>query len=197
MTKRIFIGAILGAIIAFIWGNISWVVMDWHMQTLHQFKDEATVVKVIKDNAPVSGVYIIPRMPSAFSAKPGEDKRTLKAQHDARVTEGPRAFVAVTVGPGDPAMKKQIAQYFLTYLGYAFILSILLACCAGGNYIGRVFYVGFLGLLMASYSEFLGVTWFNFSWEYALLNSLDGLIGWTLAGLVMAAVVRKPRASSH
>ncbi len=195
MTKRIFIGAILGAIIAFIWGNISWVVMDWHMKAVHQFKDEAAIVKVIKDNAPESGVYFIPRLPSDFTTKPGQDQKTLKAQHDVRVTEGPRAFLAVTVGPGDPAMKKQIIQYFLTYLAYALVLSILLARCANGSYITRVFYVGFLGLLMASYGEMLAVTWFNYSWEFALINSLDGLISWTLAGLVMAAVVRKPRGS--
>lgn len=195
MTKRIIFSAILGGIIAFIWGNISWVIMDWHQKTMHQFKDEVAVVKVLKDNASESGVYLLPQLPSDFAAKPGQDQKSIKAQHDARISEGPVATVAIALGPGDPSMKKQILQYLLTFLGYGLAISVLLACCSCGGYIGRVLYSGFLGLLLASYGPLLDVNWFHFSWDFALLNALDGLIAWTLAGIVMAAIVRKPKTS--
>ncbi|MDQ2994246.1 MAG: hypothetical protein M3R00_04775, partial [Pseudomonadota bacterium] len=90
-------------------------------------------------------------------------------------------------------MKKQIIMYLLTFLGYAFILSTMLAFCTSGGYLSRVFYVGFLGLLMASYGQLLAVNWFHCSWEFAIINALDGLISWTLAGFAMAAIVKKPR----
>ncbi|MDQ2994245.1 MAG: hypothetical protein M3R00_04770, partial [Pseudomonadota bacterium] len=105
MIKRIFMAAVLGGLIAFIWGNISWVVLDWHLKAMHQFKDESAVAAVLKNNAPESGVYMLPQMPNDSAARVGEDHKTLKEKHDAQVSEGPRAYVSLAQGPGDPTMK--------------------------------------------------------------------------------------------
>ncbi len=32
-------GALVGGVIAFAWGWVSWMVLPWHMQTFHKFKD--------------------------------------------------------------------------------------------------------------------------------------------------------------
>lgn len=191
MVKRIFFAAIIGGFIAFIWGNISWVVLDLHQKTLLQFKDDSSVATNLKENALQSGVYFLPHHIHDTSGKSPEEQKTLRDTFETHFKQGPRAFVAVALGPGDPRMVHQIIQYLLTFFVYGLALAIMLASCSCGGYFCRVLYVGFVGLLMGSYGDILGVTWFHFSWDFALMNALDGLIAWTLAGLAMAAIVKK------
>jgi len=60
MVKKLLLGTVLGGLIVFAWGAISWMVLPWHAATLQAFTNEAAVSKVIQANAPQPGVYFLP-----------------------------------------------------------------------------------------------------------------------------------------
>lgn len=81
--KRIFIATLVGAVVAFFWGFISWQLLPWHQ--MNHFKDDAAVAKAISENAPRHGLYVLPR-----HGDKGPDA-------DA-VTEGPYVYAIVRPG---------------------------------------------------------------------------------------------------
>ena len=49
-------GGILGAVILFVWGFLSWMVLPWHADSMHTFKDETAIAQSIQANASKSGI---------------------------------------------------------------------------------------------------------------------------------------------
>ncbi len=58
MKCRSFLAALAAAIVVFVWQSVSHMALPWFHDSLNKFTDEAAVVEVIKDNAPVDGMYI-------------------------------------------------------------------------------------------------------------------------------------------
>ena len=51
---------VFGGLIVFIWGMLSWMILPFHKMTMHKFVHEDQVAKIIKANAPESGMYFLP-----------------------------------------------------------------------------------------------------------------------------------------
>ena len=65
MLKQIIIGGLLGGITLFMWGYVSWAVMDWHSTTIVQSHEGVSaVVDGIENNLPETGVYYFPPKPT-------------------------------------------------------------------------------------------------------------------------------------
>ena len=64
--KRIIIAAVLGAVIAYVWGVVSWMVLPWHSATMHNLPNEKLVVEQLRNGGLESGVYQIPAMPDDY-----------------------------------------------------------------------------------------------------------------------------------
>src|SRR5689334_990254 len=67
---RVFIAAFLGAIVCFIWGALSWMVLDWHSSGLNSFAQEDQVAKTLITAAPEPGVYLFPNWMGTTRQKP-------------------------------------------------------------------------------------------------------------------------------
>jgi hypothetical protein len=93
MLKSLILGAILGALTAFLWSFISWSVLPWHQKQLHSFQNEDDVIAILASRAPESGNYLLPTGPNqgmnADQKKAAEEVRAQKMQ------KGPLVFAAV------------------------------------------------------------------------------------------------------
>ena len=71
---RILIGALVGGVMLFVWGFVSWVILDWHKTSGFQLPDEEEVVEALQDSETRDGVYWVPapehRPPLANHADP-------------------------------------------------------------------------------------------------------------------------------
>lgn len=163
--------AILGGIILFIWSYISWMLLPWHNTTLHQFQDSNAVMQAIQTNAPQSGVYLLPSMQSMESAPLF-------------------VFASVKLGATSANMTQNLIISFVTYLVAAFFVSWLLCRAKGLSYLGRVFFVIIFALSVGIITYIPAWNWFGFDLNYTLVGMADLLIGWFLAGLVLARICR-------
>lgn len=187
---RVIVAAVLGAIIIVVWGMLSWTVIGWHDTSGGAATDEAPLVEAMRATLPEDGVYWLPYWPEGEAAEaPG----AMDAYHD-RHREGPLAMIVYHPEGREPMPPMLFARGALISFGGALIASILLAVAGSlRTYIGRVAFVGMLGLFTAFAADLTYWNWMFMPTDYSLVNAADHVIGWSLAGLVIAALVKPKR----
>lgn len=190
MIKPLLLGGILGGVVVFMWGAISWMVLPWHEATLKKFSNEDVVAVTLQAYAPEPGVYFLP---SASGGTTPEEKRARMQEAEQAMAEGPIVFAAIQ-GPSQ-GMGKQMGQGLLTQVIAATLISWMVLQ-AGLAAFGRRYA---LVVVFAVASSLVGVVpgwiWLGFSTDYTLVGIADMLIGWGLAGLVIAWATT-PRATA-
>lgn len=166
--KKSALAVMLGGLVLFLWGFVSWAVLPWHENVAHKFSDEAAVAQVLKANALEPGVYYLPF--AEEDHKPGETA----------------AFVNVLPQGFDMNMGKLMGIGLLTQVIAAFLVVVLLRRTRGLSYLGKAMFIALVGLIIGFVSHAPYWNWFGFSTPYVIVIILDTVIGWTLAGLVIA-----------
>lgn len=177
MLKTMILGGILGGIILFIWSSISWMMLPWHAASLNKFNNENVVAQAITSNVAKSGIYIFPSMCKDKSA-------------NANMSKGPFVFAAVHV-EDNPPMWTMMIKYLIIQIIAAFFVTYLAAKAKGSSYLGRVWLVILFALAAGITCHLSYWNWFGFPTNYSLVSILDLLIGWFLAGLVIAGVTSR------
>src|ERR1039458_5191852 len=78
--------AVLGGIIVYLWGMLSWMALPWHRQAMHSLEHDVDVIRMLDFGTPRSGLYLYPtgaaqettqNTPTAFIAYSKEGRRPL------------------------------------------------------------------------------------------------------------------------
>jgi hypothetical protein len=185
MLKTSILGGLLGGLALFVWGAISWMVLPWHMMALEKFKDEATVAQAIAANAPVHGVYLLPN-PHKHDPSLSEDKKKAEEIESMKLrVQGPVMFASVT--PQDArGMSPALLVQLLADILAAFLATRLLLRTRGLTYGCRVGLVSMVSLIIFVSAHLHYWNWWHFPTGYTAVHLADLLIGWSLAGMVIA-----------
>lgn len=190
---RVIISAIIGGLLVFAWSMVSWMVLPYHFQSIHQFKDEAAVTKFIKDQADQSGIYVLPFPAADTLSKPADEQKKIWDEVQKKQQEGPMMFASVAVKGTEVSMQHKMIHGLILQIVGAFIISLILwgFCCSG--YFCRLFTIISIGLLVGLLGSVPSYIWWQFSIPFTLACAADALIGWFIAGLFMAAIVKPCR----
>src|SRR5881397_2201976 len=215
MLKSLSIGGLIGGLVLFAWGVVSWMLLPWHLATLEKFKDEAKVAQALTANATKSGVYLLPNvhkhepgMPEA-KAKKAEAKgkkaeakgkkaeakgkkteakrKKAEAEGMKRMIQGPFMFAAVNL-QGTSGSGAALPIQLVTSIVSAFLATWLLMNTTLPGYWPRVGFLVVLALTAGVICHVPDWNWWGFSAGYTAVAFADLLIGWTLAGLAIAKV---------
>jgi len=208
MLKSISLGGLIGGLVLFAWGVVSWMLLPWHLATLEKFKDEAKVAQALTANATKSGVYLLPNvhkhepgMPEA-KAKKAEAKRKkaetkrekaetkrkkAEAEGMKRMIQGPVMFAAVNL-QGTSGSGAALPIQLVTSIVSAFLATWLLMNTTLPGYWPRVGFLVVLALTAGVICHVPDWNWWGFSAGYTAVAFADLLIGWTLAGLAIVKV---------
>ncbi|MBI3611192.1 MAG: hypothetical protein HY204_10910 [Nitrospirae bacterium] len=173
--KKPLLAVVLGGVVLFLWGFISWAVLPWHDMVANKFSDEAAVAQVLKANAPVQGIYYLPY--AEEDHKPGEVA----------------AFVNVLPQGFDMNMGKLMGIGLTMQILSAALVFGLLRQTQGLSYLGKLKFVAWVGLTIGFVSHGPYWNWFGFSTSYTIVTILDILIGGALASLVIARFAEENR----
>jgi hypothetical protein len=181
----VLLAAIVGAILAFAWGYVSHTqleLMDKHFQRL---PGEDKVLAETKPVAP--GMYRYPwlDMKSATDAD--------KTAWESKAKEFGHGIV-IQGRPEDASFNitKRLVFEFLSLLVGALILVIV---GSGRGFGGRVM-IGVLAGIFAWASQDLSYwIWDGFTDAYTVASLIDAVVGWTLASIGIAVILR-PRATA-
>lgn len=187
MQNTLFKSALIGGLIVFIWGLFSWMVFPWHQACLNKFSSESEVASVIRDNAPVPGMYVLP---NTFAYNEGTSQHEM-ARGMEMMEKGPFMFAAVRPhGMGKMTIGPFIASLIIQFIG-ALIVSWMLMQTKGLNRRQQIGFVTLFGLSIGVLGQLPNWNWWGFSGCYAIINMIDLIISWFLAGIGIVKVMKK------
>jgi len=179
---RVPVGALVGAILLFVWSVLSWMVLHLHDDSYRRLPDETGLVEALERTKPAAGVY-------GFPYPETEDEAAREAWM-SRHRDGPLGLVVYQPEGRDPLAPKVHATGFLLRLAAAFLVALLLRVAAPGSYVARVAFVSAFGVFLVVAGEAIQWNYMYFPRDWVIAMSIDHLAGWFLAGLGLAAIVK-------
>jgi hypothetical protein len=184
--KKNLLAAILGAVIFFIWSAVVHMNPGTAMLGLSRLNGQEDVVMTsLKAEVPNSGLYFFPAMDMS-----GHATKEQQAAWAAKYKAGPSGLLLVQPTGGDPtAMGKQLVVQFLSNFACALLAAFILTSTLG-SFFRRVAIVTALGLFSWLAISVAQWNWYEFPFGFTALDAINQVIGWFLAGLLMAAMIK-------
>jgi hypothetical protein len=181
---RVILGAIVAGIVVFFWGAIAHMALPIGTMGVKSLPGEEKTLAAMKESIQEPGFFIFP----------GHDMSKPMSQSDmeayaAKIKDGPSGILVFKPSGGEAMSPRQLLTELGSSVVAAFIAGLILTQVKSG-YIGRVLIVTGLGLfgfvsVLISYWN-----WYGFPTDFTIGAALDEVIGWFLAGLVLAAIIR-------
>lgn len=192
MTKRILLGGVLGGIVLFLWGFVSHVLLPLGEVGLKSIPNEDAVLGALRDNIKEPGFYFFPWMEES----PGQTKEQQQAamkQWEEKYKAGPAGILIYKVQGEQPKSPRQLLTQLGADIAVMLVAAFLLALAAvgGATFLTRVLFVGALSLVGWLDIHISYWNWYGFPTDYTLAALVDAVIGYLLAGVVLAWLVKK------
>jgi hypothetical protein len=187
MTKRLFLGGLLAGVLLFVWGAFYHTVLPFNPMAFEAFRDEDAVARALVEQAPRSGVYILPYEP------PGGDEAASKAAQE-KLARGPMAFAAVRLGPMGSIGGYLVRQLAIDLLE-GLLAALLLLHARPATAAGRALFLAGVALVAWMARSLPAWNWYAFSTAFTLFDLGDMLIGLALAGALLSRFLPKTSAA--
>jgi len=182
---RIIVAAIVGGLVVFIWGAVAHMATPLGEMGISTLPDEARSLESFT-TVPASGMYFFPGMDMTRKPTPEEQKAW-----EAKIHAGPTGLLIIRKGPGEAMSPRQLGGELATNILAALVASILVSMMIG-SWLKRACAValfGVFGVVSLLLSYWL---WYHFPTAFICGEAVTEVVGWFLAGLVIAKIV-KPR----
>lgn len=182
--KKILLAALVGGVVAFVWGFISWAALGFSNAYTHEFPNEAEVLAAL-GGASEPGFYLVPGMRDADGGM-----REMEAWQQMS-SEGPYAQVYLRPDGLDHNPGVMLPRGLLLEVIAALLIALVVSC--GGparSFVARA-KVGFLmGLFAGLAGPMIHWNFMGAPTDWSLFLVMDTLVTWTLAGFGVAAVLK-------
>jgi hypothetical protein len=193
IVVRILGGALLATVVLMGFGFAYWTQLPHRCRVLRPVLDHDKVVATLQAKLPATGVYFLP-WSSDYEEPPvpADAKETWLRRHKA----GPLAMIFLRKEGFDPESPETMRNVYGAGALHFFVSALLADAMLAGSgcgqcrYLGRVGYVFGLGLFAAVAVKIAEPIWFAYPWDFPLFQAVYTVIGWLLAGIVVAAVVK-------
>jgi hypothetical protein len=187
--KRIFIAAISGCVIIFIWGAFSHLVLLIGVG-FTPIPNEDKIIKTLESSIPEKGLYFFPGKNFRRSAPEQE------SAFDEKFKTGPVGILVYRPVGGNPfslnKLMTQLTSSLISTLILAFIISLIDA-----SYWKRVFAASLLGCLACVSVSTIYWNWYEFPTGFFLAQCFDQIVGCFLAGAAIAKIVPQSTQKVH
>ena len=175
-------GALIGGLVAFVWTNISWMVLPWHMATISGFSNEAPIAEALKNNITESGLYILPWTT--------DKSEKAMVEHNQKMESGPYAFMVVYPDGVKFNMTTMMLFGLLSNILIALMLTYLLTKTKRLSYLQKVGFVKMVAVAGALVIVVPNLIWWQFPLAYTLVTIVDTALTWGFAGLAIGKIVK-------
>ncbi len=198
MAKRIILGGVLGGIALFVWGALSHMVFQLGDVGIQSLPSEEAALPALRTAVKEPGLYFFPGVDmKAMRALPKEQAEAANKAWTEKWKAGPRGLLivhpeATSAEPmGGGTLGRQFGTDVCACLLVAFLLSQLSIRSRYSCRVGVAATVGFLSAWVICVPYW---NWYGFPGNFVLAQIADRTIGFTLAGLAMAAIVNPSKA---
>jgi hypothetical protein len=175
--KRVIAAGLLGGLALFAWESVAHLLLPLGQAGIKTIDNEQAVIASLRDNVKQSGLYFFPASAATGTAQAG----------------GPTGILAFQPVGTMSIMPRQL----LTQLGadiVAMIVAGLLLTLAGGlpGFWKRVLFFTLMGILPALRTDLSYWNWYAFPTVYTAAQFTVNIVGFCLAGLVLAKIITTP-----
>lgn len=190
MNKTLVKCAFVGGLIAFIWGALAWTFLcPFQKMGMRGFDNEKTVESVLQDHTPTSGAYVLPYH-SSDKGMTKKEKEEMREKHKEKFKNGPVAFV-IMLKDGMKTTPEHIILQLIVEIVAAGLITWLLMMTKAMSYMRRVVFVATIALIGGILITIPGTIWMGMPYQNAIGQVVCLVIGWFLAGLAIAKMVKK------
>jgi len=184
---RFILGALLSAVVLFVWGFIFWTQLPMMDLMFPALPNESSLDQALKD-IPASGEYLFPE----WHAAKGKTDTPEGKIWDAKVRQGPVGRIIISKEGASPMDPKILVLGFVHFLIASVMAATLLTLALPGlpTYGTRLLFVTALGVFASVTLNLMDSVWFHRPWLVPLVLTGNHIVGWFLAGLVLAGVIR-------
>jgi len=193
--KKVLIGGFLGAVIMYVWSFIAWGVIPLHDSTMRNVANEDSLIVVMRSTMNAKTIYVFPGKPQPTPEMTAEQKEATMKAWEQKYQRGPTGMIIYDPYGSSPMMPSQLAVGFIICFISAALAGWLLARSTAitSGYLARVMYCGVLGIFVSVVAHLTYWNWMGFPLDYTIAIMVDVIIGWILAGLGIAAVVKEKK----
>jgi hypothetical protein len=184
--KRAFLAALLGCVVLFGWAGFSHGVLLIGAG-FTPLPEEDKIVNTLNSSITEKGLYFFP----------GKDFRHSTPEQEATWLEkhrtGPAGMIIYRPVGGEPFSANKLLIQLLASFVTASIISFVVSLMAA-PYWERVAAITLLGLLGCSAVSIIYWNWYEFPTSFFIAQIVDQVVGFFLAGLLMAKVATRRKA---
>jgi hypothetical protein len=183
---RILIAALTGAVVVFIWSAIAHMATPLGTAGMSPINDEDPLLDQMRKSLPASSVYFFPTAGLDFTARPTPEQMKM---FEEKMKRGPSGLIIYTASGGQPMSARQLVSEFVANFLAAAIAAILLSAMAV-PYFARAVFVALLALFAFLSTAVSHWIWYGFPTAFIVAELIGEFVGWFLAGLAMAKIVK-------
>lgn len=185
--KRILLAGLLGGLAVFVWSFIAHMVLPLGEAGVRTLPNEAATLEGLRSTIPEPGMYLFPMMGNPSEASEAEQAKWMEAYRT-----GPAGVLVYRPLGGEFNFPKLLGAELLSTCLAALLAAFVLARLVG-SYLQRALLVGIFGLFAWFSISVSYWNWYEFPTAFVLAEGIDQVIGWLVAGLVIAKIVPSPR----
>jgi hypothetical protein len=183
--KKIIISAIVGAVILFAWGFLSWVALPVHFKSYLYTPAQDQLLQAFQDAGLEKGMYMVPSADNRTGGYSEYQKANMQ-MHKER--EGMPFAQVIYYPQGMDHGPARMLSGFLLQLISAFCAALILA---GASFKTTTFYsrwwlVMLVAVITSLQGPLMGLNWFGHPWHHVVGLVFDQFVSWALCGAWMA-----------
>ncbi len=181
---KILLGGLVAGIIIFFWGFAAHEALPLGETGIHNLPQEAPVSSAVKDSVKEPGIYLLPGR-AMMKSRSAEEQKLLQE----KAAKGPTGFLIIHPEGVETALPKYLLPQFLTNVVCGILAAFLVTQLRPG-FVIRVLCVtlmGVFGFVMVCIPYW---NWYGFPLDFTIAQAIEHTVGWFLAGLALAAIVR-------
>jgi hypothetical protein len=179
------VGALLAGVVVFFWGAAAHMVLPLGTIGVRQIPNEDGMLAAFRGSITTPGFYFFPGMDHSKPASNSDVEAVI-----AKIKQGPTGILVIhTITDGEAMSPRQLGTELATNVVSALLASWLLTNVVLG-YARRVLFVTLLGVFGFVTVNVPYWNWYGFPTDFTSAQAIEHIVGWFLAGLVLAAIVR-------
>ena len=181
---KVLIGGIVAGIVIFFWGFAAHEFLPLGETGMHDIPQEDVVAAAVKDAVREPGIYLLPGHGMGKTKSPEEQKAL-----NEKVAKGPTGFLIIHPEGSEVSLPKYLVPQLATNVVCGLLAALLVTQLRPG-FVVRVLCVtlmGIFGFVMVCVPYW---NWYGFPLDFTIAQAIEHTVGWFLAGLAIAAIVR-------
>ncbi len=178
---NVFIAAVVGAIVLFVWGAVSHMVFDLGGRNWSGLPNEEAIISELKANTPLPGVYFFP-----FADCAEDDEAAMEA-YIKKYETSPTGLIFYKPLGGNMDMTPMLLNEFLSGFAAAALVAFTVGSLPLGMR-GTAVMCGLFALALWCSTEWSNHIWYGFPLGWIIDGAIESTVGWILAGAVIGKI---------